>query len=109
MLLPIITGRGVKYTHNDIQHRILYRNRGPTRIRLVPTASDHEEIAPPHPDDPESIQGPGPAILTPQSLRCGHTISYPSGCYGDGAFELCLPSLGNHYQIYLLRYSIRSR
>ena len=39
----------------------------------------------------------------------GHTISYPSGCCGRGAFELCLPSLGNHYQIYLLRNSIRSR
>ena len=42
------------------------------------------------------------------SLR-GHTISYPSGCYDHGAFELCLPSSGNHYQIYLLRTCIRSR
>ena len=40
---------------------------------------------------------------------CRHTISYPSDCYGRGAFELCLPSLGNHYQIYLLRTCIRSR
>ena len=39
----------------------------------------------------------------------GHTISYPSGCCDDGAFELCLPSLGNHYQINLLRNCIRSR
>jgi hypothetical protein len=28
---------------------------------------------------------------------------------GHGAFELCLPSLGNLYQIYLLRRCIRSR
>ena len=36
------------------------------------------------------------------SLR-GHTISYPSGCYDGGAFELCLPSLGILYQITQLR------
>jgi hypothetical protein len=33
----------------------------------------------------------------------GHTISYPGGCRDSGAFELCLPSLGNLYQICLLR------
>ena len=39
----------------------------------------------------------------------GHTISYPSGCYGHGAFELCLPSLPNLHQILQLRNCIRSR
>jgi hypothetical protein len=67
--LPIITSRGVKYTHNDHEHRILYRNRGPTRICLVPTEHTQKEIAPPHPDDPESPHGPGPAVLTPRPRR----------------------------------------
>jgi hypothetical protein len=49
IVLPIITGRGVKYTHNDIKHRILHPDSGPTRIRLVPTEHTHEAIAPPHP------------------------------------------------------------
>ena len=39
----------------------------------------------------------------------GHTISYRSGCYDDGAFELCLPSLGILYQIQLLRDTILGR
>jgi len=43
-LLPIITGRGVKYTHNDIQHLVLHTDSGPTRIRLVPEASDPKEV-----------------------------------------------------------------
>jgi len=34
---------------------------------------------------------------------CGHTDTYPSGCYGHGAFGLCLPSLGILYQITQLR------
>ena len=42
-LLPIITSRGVKYTH-DIKHRILHSNRGPTRIRLIPQASDQKKV-----------------------------------------------------------------
>ena len=64
--LPIITGRGVKYTHNDIKHLILHPDSGPRGIRLVPTEHTHEAIAPPHPHDPQSIQGHGPAILTPR-------------------------------------------
>ena len=44
VLLPIITGRGVKYTHNDINSHILYRNRGPTRIRLIPQASNQKKV-----------------------------------------------------------------
>ena len=39
----------------------------------------------------------------------GHTDTYRSGCYGRGAFELCLPSLGILYQILQLRNTIRSR
>jgi len=44
-LLPIISGRGVKYTHNDIQHLVLHPDSGPTRIRLVPEASDPKKVA----------------------------------------------------------------
>ena len=45
-------------------------------------------------------------------LRCFQLVEFPLGwhtdtyrvvSYDDGAFELCLPSLGNHYQIELLR------
>ena len=32
-----------------------------------------------------------------------HTDTYRVVAYDDGAFELCLPSLGILYQIYLLR------
>ena len=66
IVLPIITGRGVKYTHNDIKHSILHPDGGPARIRLIPTEHTQKEIAPPHPDDPQSIQGQEPAILTPR-------------------------------------------
>ena len=64
--LPIITGRGVKYTHNDIKHTVLHTDSGPRGIRLIPQASNQKEIVPPHPHDPQSIQGHGPAILTPR-------------------------------------------
>ena len=73
VLLPIITSRGVKYTHNDIKHTVLHPDSGPTRIRLIPQASDQKEIAPPHPHDPESIQGQEPAVLTPRPLRTATT------------------------------------
>ena len=75
IVLPIITGRGVKYTHNDIKHSILHPDSGPTGIRLVPTEHTQKEIAPPHPHDPQSILGQEPAVLTPQSLRCGRTTA----------------------------------
>ena len=65
-LLPIITGRGVKYTHNDIKHTVLHTDSGPRGIRLVPTEHTQKEIAPPHPDDPESTQGQGPSWLQPR-------------------------------------------
>ena len=42
-LLPIITGRGVKYTH-DINSHILHHHSGPTRIRLIPKASDPKKV-----------------------------------------------------------------
>ena len=39
----------------------------------------------------------------------GHMDTYRTVSSGRGAFELCLPSSGNHYQICLLRNCIRSR
>ena len=35
IVLPIITSRGVKYTHNDIKHTVLHPDSGPTRMGLV--------------------------------------------------------------------------
>ena len=69
IVLPIITGRGVKYTHNDHINHILHHHSGPLGIRLVPTEHTHEAIARPHPHDRQSILGPGPAILTPRPRR----------------------------------------
>ena len=43
-----------------------------------------------------------PIVLLVLSLG-GHTDTYRSGCYGHGAFELCLPSSGILYQNCLLR------
>jgi hypothetical protein len=34
--LPIITSRGVKYTHNDHEHSIPHPDSGPARIRPIP-------------------------------------------------------------------------
>ena len=43
MLLPNITSRGVKYTH-DIKHTVLHSNRGPTGLCVIPPASTQEAI-----------------------------------------------------------------
>ena len=95
MLLPIITGRGVKYTH-DINCTVLHSNRGPTRIRLISQASiqkeivvgdggaKHRSIDPPtawhNVADPHAVAailqgGPhgDPAVLTPRLARFGRT------------------------------------
>ena len=36
IVLPIITSRGVKYTHNDIKHLVLHPDSGPPGIRPIP-------------------------------------------------------------------------
>ena len=36
VVLPIITSRGVKYTHNDIKHLVLHPDSGPPGIRPIP-------------------------------------------------------------------------
>ena len=43
--LPIITGRGVKYTHNDRDNDIPHPDSGPTRIRLIPTEHTQKKVA----------------------------------------------------------------
>ena len=49
VLLPIITGRGVKYTHNDIKHTVLHPDSGPTGIRLIPQERHQSlEVDTPH-------------------------------------------------------------
>ena len=44
IVLPCLTGRGVKYTHNDIRHTVLHPDSGPRGIRLIPQASTQEVI-----------------------------------------------------------------
>ena len=74
IVLPIITGRGVKYTHNDINDTVLHPDSGPARIRLIPQASNQKEIAPPQPHDPQSILGQGPVALPPRPPRLWRTV-----------------------------------
>ena len=47
-VLPIITGRGVKYTHNDISHLTLHTHSPRAGIRLVPEATAQEITNPYH-------------------------------------------------------------
>jgi hypothetical protein len=44
IVLPCLTGRGVKYTHNDHEHLILHHHSGPRGIRPIPQASTQEVI-----------------------------------------------------------------
>ena len=44
-----------------------------------------------------------PLVITIELGFRWHTGTYRTVVYGDGAFELCLPSLGNLYQNNLLR------
>ena len=73
IVLPIITGRGVKYTHNDHEHRILHPDSGPLGIRLIPPASNPKAIARPHPHDPQGWHGPGPVVSPPRPRRTATT------------------------------------
>jgi hypothetical protein len=88
VVLPIITGRGVKYTH-DIKHTVLHSNRGPPGIRLISQASDQKKVAvgdggakhrsvDPPTDIPQCSRSPcrtrihtvaEPAVLTPRPPR----------------------------------------
>ena len=43
MLLPTLTSRGVKYTH-DINRTVLHSDRGPRGIRLIPQEHIQEVI-----------------------------------------------------------------
>jgi len=96
IVLPTLTSRGVKYTHNDMKHSILDPDRGPTRIRLIPQehiqevipvtdgGAKHRSVDPPTTwhsvADPHAVatilQGGAngdPAVLTPHSARFGRT------------------------------------
>ena len=44
VLLPIITSRGVKYTHNDIKHSIPHPDSGPLGLCGISQASNQKEI-----------------------------------------------------------------
>ena len=73
IVLPIITSRGVKYTH-DINCTVLHSNRGPLGLCGISQASDPKKVVRPHPHGPESILGPGPAVLTPRPRHPGRTV-----------------------------------
>ena len=94
VLLPTLTSRGVKYTH-DINRTVLHSDRGPTRIRLIPQehiqevipvgdgGAKHRSIDTPWSwhsvADPHAVatipQG-GPDPLTPRSVRRQRTTQY---------------------------------
>ena len=42
--LPMITSRGVKYTHNDHKHLILHHDRGPLGLCGISQASDQKKV-----------------------------------------------------------------
>ena len=44
IVLPNITSRGVKYTHNDRNSHIPNSDSGPTRIRLIPTEHPQKKV-----------------------------------------------------------------
>ena len=44
IVLPCLTSRGVKYTHNDHKHSIPRSDSGPTRIRPIPQEHIQKEI-----------------------------------------------------------------
>ena len=70
VVLPIITSRGVKYTHNDRDNDIPHPDSGPTRMGLVhPERHQSLEVDRHHTHDPASTHGPGPAVLTPRPRR----------------------------------------
>ena len=83
MLLPTLTSRGVKYTHNDHKHSILDPDRGPTRIRPIPQEHIQKKVKPHTPTPPHNVADPhavakvhtvaGPKALTPHSARFGRT------------------------------------
>ena len=73
IVLPIITSRGVKYTH-DINCTVLHSNRGPLGLCGISQASDPKKVVRPHPHDPESILGQEPAVLTPRPRHPGRTV-----------------------------------
>ena len=73
-LLPIITGRGVKYTHNDINDTVLHPDSGPTRMGPIPTERHQSlEVDTHTTHDRQSILGQGPVALTPRPRQSHDT------------------------------------
>jgi hypothetical protein len=81
-LLPTLTSRGVKYTH-DIRHSILSSHSGPLGLCGIPPASDQKEIVHP-PTEPHNVADrhavakvhtvAGPKAWTPRPLRLWRTV-----------------------------------
>jgi hypothetical protein len=78
VVLPIITGRGVKYTHNDIKHTVLHPDSGPTGIRLIPQERHQSLEVDTHPTRSAEYTGSrtllAPATTTPNGNDCPDTV-----------------------------------
>ena len=76
--LPIITGRGVKYTHNDIKHTVLHPDSGPTGLCVI-HQERHQSLEVDH-DHTRSAEytrsgaGGAPATTTPNGNDCPDTV-----------------------------------
>ena len=67
VVLPIITGRGVKYTHNDHINPTVPTHSGGPGLRRIPQGRHQSlEVVTHHTHDPVSTHGQGPAVLTPR-------------------------------------------
>ena len=74
--LPIITSRGVKYTHNDINDTVLHPDSGPTRMGLVhPERHQSLEVDTHHTHDRQSILGQEPVVLRPRPRQSHDTTA----------------------------------
>ena len=93
IVLPTLTSRGVKYTHNDHKHSILDPDRGPTRIRLIPQEHPQKKVVEDGgakhrsmdtPTEPHNVATrhavakvhtvAESVVLTPHSARFGRTV-----------------------------------
>ena len=63
IVLPIITSRGVKYTH-DIKHTVLHSDRGPLGLCGISQASNQKEIAVGDPPTPRHNVADPHAVAT---------------------------------------------
>ena len=74
VLLPTLTSRGVKYTH-DIKHTVLHHHSGPTRIRLVSQSRHQSSEVVGDPPTPRHSVADSHAVVT--LIHGGHPDPRP--------------------------------